>query len=319
MPPYDEALVVLNFDGTPAWRWRPREVDNDDFAFGATPNLFSIRRGKAQVDVVGIGGKDGLYYVLDRDGVNELSGAAWDAASKADLPYWRRNVVAGGDIGGIIATPAVDELRRRVYFTTAPGDGNANGPPGPPQRPTMHALDMDTGAVVWNNAGDVSFGASFGPTSALRGLVFGGHVPFALLRAFRSAGDDGAQLQAYFLDNVAAVASAPVAVNGTLVVGAGIGTRTQTGSSPGDFSANTPSDLFALCVPGVGGCRPCADGQDNDGDGAADHPGDSGCSSADDLSEEADCADGLENDFDGARDFPADAGCSSPADASEAP
>ena len=43
---YDEALVALHFDGTPAWRWRPREVDNDDLAFGATPNLFSIERGE---------------------------------------------------------------------------------------------------------------------------------------------------------------------------------------------------------------------------------------------------------------------------------
>ena len=43
MPPYDEALVALRLDGTPAWRWRPREVDPDDLAFGAAPNLFRIR------------------------------------------------------------------------------------------------------------------------------------------------------------------------------------------------------------------------------------------------------------------------------------
>ena len=73
--------------------------------------------------MVGIGGKDGSYYVVDRDGVNELTGVAWNSADKADLPYWRTQVVPGGDIGGIIATAAVDELRRRVYFSTAPGDG----------------------------------------------------------------------------------------------------------------------------------------------------------------------------------------------------
>jgi hypothetical protein len=183
----------------------------------------------------------------------------------------------------------------------------------------MHALDMDTGAVVWDNAADLTFGASFGPTSALRGLVFGGHVPFAFLRSFQSAGDDGTQLTSFFLDSVSALASGAVAVNGTLLVGAGIGARTQTGSSPGDIGANTPSDLFALCVPGLGDCKPCANGLDDDGDGGVDHPGDAGCSSADDLSEEADCDDGLENDFDGARDFPADAGCASAADTSEAP
>ena len=42
MPPYDEAIVALDFDGFPAWRWRPREIDNLDLAFGAAPNLFSI-------------------------------------------------------------------------------------------------------------------------------------------------------------------------------------------------------------------------------------------------------------------------------------
>ena len=42
MPPYDEAIFALGLDGTPAWRWRPREVDNADLAFGAVPNLFTI-------------------------------------------------------------------------------------------------------------------------------------------------------------------------------------------------------------------------------------------------------------------------------------
>ena len=38
MPAYDEAIVALDFNGYPAWRWRPREVDNDDLAFGGAPN-----------------------------------------------------------------------------------------------------------------------------------------------------------------------------------------------------------------------------------------------------------------------------------------
>ena len=45
MPPYDEAIFALGLDGTPAWRWRPREVDNADLAFGAVPNLFTISVG----------------------------------------------------------------------------------------------------------------------------------------------------------------------------------------------------------------------------------------------------------------------------------
>src|SRR5262249_2960498 len=74
MPPYDEALFALHLDGTPAWVWRPREVDNDDLAFGGVPNLFEIELAGKTRQVVGVGNKDGTYYVLDRDGVNQLTG-----------------------------------------------------------------------------------------------------------------------------------------------------------------------------------------------------------------------------------------------------
>src|SRR5581483_6665176 len=110
MPPFDAAIVALHFDGTPAWRWRPRDVDPSDFDFGAVPNLFSITVNGTSHDVVGSGCKDGTYYVIDRDGVNPITGAHADpVTSPSDLPYWTRNVVPGGDVGGILATAAVDE------------------------------------------------------------------------------------------------------------------------------------------------------------------------------------------------------------------
>ncbi|MDZ7784083.1 MAG: PQQ-binding-like beta-propeller repeat protein [Halioglobus sp.] len=86
MPPYDEAIIALDLDGNPAWRWRPREVDNDDLAFGAVPNLFTIDFGGAPRDVVGVGNKDGTYYVIDRDGVNGVNGVAWDDADPGSSP-----------------------------------------------------------------------------------------------------------------------------------------------------------------------------------------------------------------------------------------
>jgi outer membrane protein assembly factor BamB len=309
MPPFDEALFALHLDGTPAWRWRPREVDNDDLAFGAAPQLFAIEAEGRQRDVVGVGSKDGTYYVVDRDGVNELSGVAWNDPDPSALPYWATRVVPGGDIGGILATAAVDEERRRVYFSTAPGTSEANDPgASPPQRPTVHALDLDTGAVVWQNVDEPSALASFAPTSAIPGVVFAGQLPFAFLRAYETADDASGRLATIDLDNFA-LASAPVVVNGTLLVGAGIGTRTQSGSGLPDITASVPSDLTALCVPGSAGCDPCRDGFDNDDDGAADHPDDPACTSPDDLSEENDCEDGLDNDRDGRRDFPADPDC----------
>jgi hypothetical protein len=50
------------------------------------------------------------------------------------------------------------------------------------------------------------------------------------------------------------IASGAAVLDGTLVVGAGIGARSSGGSSPGDFTANTPSAIVALCVPDAPGC-----------------------------------------------------------------
>jgi outer membrane protein assembly factor BamB/sugar lactone lactonase YvrE len=306
MPPYDEALFALGFDGEPVWVWRPREVDNDDLAFGAAPNLFEIQLGGARRQVVGVGNKDGTYTVLDRDGVNEVTGRI--------EPYWQTRVVPGGDIGGIPATAAVDEGARRIYFSTAPGDGVVNDPGRlrPAQQPTLHALDMDTGAILWQN--DAAHGftppqpASFGPTSASPGLVYFGSLPLAFLRVHDAA--SGARLAQISLGNFA-LASAVTVRDGTLLVGEGIGP-----GAPATFA----SDLNAFCVPGTTGCAACNNGLDDDGDGAADFPADSGCTSAADVSELAPCADGFDNDHDGAADFPGDPGCRDAGEASrEAP
>lgn len=277
MPAYDEAIVALALDGTPAWRWRPREVDNDDLAFGAAPNLFTIQFGGAPREVLGVGNKDGSYTVLDRDGVNEVSGVAWDDPDPSALPYWSTQVVPGGDIGGILATAAVDEAAARVYFTTAPGSGAANSPPAAPQRPTVHALDANTGAVVWDDSADTGSLASFAPTSAIPGVVFAGRVPGAVLRAFESAGDSGALLGTTDLAN-AALAAAPALVDGIVLVGGGIGARTASGSSSSDQTAAIATDLVALCVPGTSGCAVCGDGvldpdEECDDGGSADGDG----------------------------------------------
>lgn len=252
MPPYDEALVALNLDGTPAWRWRPREVDNADLAFGAVPNLFTISVDGRARDVVGIGNKDGTYYVVDRTGVNARTGLRWDSPSPRALPYWERNVVPGGEIGGVIATASVDEGTRRVVFSTAPGTDVLN-----PQRPTVHALDLDTGEVLWQNVGAVGLtgDASYGPTSGVPGLAMVGSVITPHLRFFDSGtGELVADHVIRAQQTLSGVASGSVVLDGTLVVGAGIGARSSGGSSPGDFAAYTPSAVVALCVPGAPGC-----------------------------------------------------------------
>jgi outer membrane protein assembly factor BamB len=245
MPPYDEAIVALHFDGTPAWRWRPREVDNENLAFGAVPNLFTIHLGSRRRDVVGVGNKDGTYYVLDREGVNVLTDVRWNDHDPSALPYWSTKVVPGGDIGGIIATAAVDQKAGRVYFSTAPGFDPFN-----PQRPTVHALERDTGTVLWQNTQEENADASFAPTSAIPGVVFIGSLLDGLLRAYDAAtGEKLASIRVGF-----SLASAPAVVDGTVLVGAGIGERTGDPADPGEITSRIPQNVTALCVPGTPHC-----------------------------------------------------------------
>lgn len=289
MPPFDEAIFSLDLDGNVRWVWRPREFDNDDLAFGGVPNLFQITVDvegvPTLVDVVGVGNKDGTYYTLDRDGVNQVTGAAWDDAPEshlpADLPYWWTNVVDGGDIGGILATAAVDEDNRRIHFSTAPGESSVNSPPAAPQTPTVHALDMDTGAVLWDNTGELPQLASFSSMSHIPGVVFAGTSFNAVLRSYFAP--NGFKLAEFDLENFG-IGSTPVVVDGTLLAGAGIGTRTTTGSGISDIVASFPSNLTALCVSGTPGCGPCDDGEDNDDDGLFDGA-DPGCVASGDASE----------------------------------
>jgi outer membrane protein assembly factor BamB len=253
MPPHDEALTALRFDGTAAWRWRPREVDNADLAFGATPNLFTIKQGKARRDVVGIGGKDGSYYVIDRDGENEVTGLGFDPNAPLDLPYWHRNLVPGGVQGGIIGTPAVDAKARRIYITTAQG---VVDPPAPPQQPTLHTLDLDTGDVLWQAGTDADpIEASFGPVSATKKLVLVGGIVAPQLRVFDAK--TGAILLERRVGDLffgQSTASGPVVVDGTILMGMGIGERGPNPDGQAVVTSKVPSSLVALCVPGSKGC-----------------------------------------------------------------
>jgi len=254
MPPFDEAIFALDLDGNAVWRWRPREVDNDDLAFGGVPNLFTIRDGEDEIDVVGVGNKDGTYYVLDRDGVNERNGVAWDDPDPSQLPYWATNVVPGGAIGGIIASAAADEERRRVFFATAPGDTQQDV--FDPQRPTMHALDMDTGAVAWQSglgASPLADDASYSPSSAIPGLIFTGTVIAPQLRAWDA--DTGELRFAEILATPVlsnAITSAAAVVDGTVIVGTGIGTRTGDPHDVEDQVSREPREVIALWVPEPG-------------------------------------------------------------------
>ena len=257
--PYEEAIIALHLDGTPAWHWRPRQMDTDDLDFGAVPNLFTITVNGSRRDVVGEGGKDGTYYVLDREGTNAANGARWDDPDAARFPYWATKVVRGGGAGGIIATAAVDQRKRRVYFSTAPGE---DSDVFTPQRPTVHALDLDTGAIVWENTAEPNADASFAPTSAIPGLVFVGKDVGGNVRVYDAA--TGKLLTSVGVSFT--LASGAAVVDGLVMVGGGSGQRSDDPTDQANAASKTPVSVTALCVAGTRGCDPrAADGCDAGG------------------------------------------------------
>jgi polyvinyl alcohol dehydrogenase (cytochrome) len=233
MPKYDEAIVAIGFDGKPAWTWRPREVDNDDLAFGAAPNLFTATIEGVEREVVGIGGKDGTYYLLDRDGTNEITNEI--------EPYWQRNVVPGGSIGGITGTPAV--VDGVIVFSTAFGTSVNEA-----QSPFAYALDTPTGEVLWTAADEVE--PSYAPVSAVPGIAFVGGATGNVSALDLQTGERLVRLQ---LGGLAF--SQSVVVDGVLYVGSGFGTTENAGDDEtAQQLAKSPAGVWAFCVEGVNGC-----------------------------------------------------------------
>jgi outer membrane protein assembly factor BamB len=165
-PPYHEAVIALEAQtGTPRWVFQPRQTDTCDFDFGATPNVLDL----GPQLYVGIGGKDGTYYVLERLTENP-----------AGALVWATNVVFGGMSGGFIGTAAFDGAQ--IVGATGVGDLNATNPssvcdPSNPrdtriQEPSLHAFAAATGAVQWQQTRS----PSYAPTALAAGVVFAGSI-----------------------------------------------------------------------------------------------------------------------------------------------
>lgn len=239
MPPYEAGIFALTFEGVPVWRWRPREVDNRDLAFGAVPNLFRIPIAGESRDVVGIGGKDGTYYVLDRQGRNVLTGRV--------EPYWQRQVVPGGAIGGIISSAAVGG--GRIFFTTAIGETFLR-----PQRPAAWSLAANDGTVLWS---DRSAPPSYASTTAVEGVVFSGSLYSG---AYARDAATGQTLRNF--PPLAPVVSSVTILDGEIFYGSGMGDRSEPPESDAYQSSLVPSDIFAFCLPDSADCPEtlCDDG-----------------------------------------------------------
>src|SRR5437667_229650 len=184
-PPYHEAILGLRTGSLRAkWAYRPRAGDTCDFDFGASANVIDLGGNSW----LGVGGKDGTYYILNRLTKN-----------RGGELVWRSNVVFGGYSGGFIGSTAFDG--QRVYGGTAFGElGNPNGvcDPSDPrdtaqQQPTMHAFDPVARSVPWEQNGGASSAAS--AVSGSPAVVFNGTLFPPSLRAFDAA--TGTPLQSF--------------------------------------------------------------------------------------------------------------------------
>ena len=233
--PYNEAIFSLTTDGTPLWSWRPRVTDPRDLDFGVGPNLFRTEIDGQMRDVVGVGGKDGTYYLFDRQGVNALTGKI--------EPYWLTNVVYGGAQGGIMATPVVAD--GRVLFSTGLGEGSNDETNF--QRPAAHALVAATGSILWQNA---QAPASFSPPFAVPGVVFMGSFGGTL---YAYDWDTGNQLAQFNTGSVGLYSQA-VVVDGQLYVGSGTGARVDAPEDIAFSVSEFQSPVSAYCIAGDDGC-----------------------------------------------------------------
>lgn len=176
--PYHEALLALDVDhGKIRWAFHPRDDDTCDLDFGATANLV-VTGGKR---AVGIGGKDGTYYLVDAG-----------SSDPAGTLLWKNRVVFGGAEGGFIGSTAFDG--KTIFGGTGigrvgePAPCDPNDPRDTPvQNPSFHALSAGDGAIAWEQNDGFSFAAS----SVADGVVFngvGGIVPNAMRAYDASSG-----------------------------------------------------------------------------------------------------------------------------------
>ncbi len=207
---YSESIFAVDLEtGTPKWSFQPRGPSNNDFDFAGSPNLF-VAKGR---EVVGLGGKDGVYYALDR-ATGKLVWKVTAAAPRVESP----NYSTGGFIG---ATAVADDT---VFGGTAIG--------GP--CPCLHAIHATTGAIDWQQS---VAAPTFAPSAIVNGVAFSGSTTDFTLRALDLR--DGKVLWSQQLSG--GIAGGVAASGGEIVAVAGI-------REPGVQAAGTDSGVYAFAL-----------------------------------------------------------------------
>jgi outer membrane protein assembly factor BamB len=207
---YSEAIFAVDLEtGAPKWSFQPRGPSNNDFDFAGAPNLFEADG----TPVVGLGGKDGIYYALDR-ATGELVWKRTAAASRVQ----GKNFSTGGFIGASAVGDGV------VVGGTAIG--------GP--CPCLHAIDADDGEIVWQQT---EAGPTYAPSSIVNGVAFAGSTTDFTLRALDVESGDVLWAQPL----AGGIAGGAVVAGDTVVAVAGI-------REPGVDAAGTEAGVYGFEV-----------------------------------------------------------------------
>jgi polyvinyl alcohol dehydrogenase (cytochrome) len=149
---HSEAIMALDLDtGEERWSYQPHEPNRDDLDFAGAPNLFDID-GRA---AVGLGNKDAVYYVVDRE---------------TGEPLWDTRVAEPG-----IPEPGSDYSTGGFIGPTALADGVIVGGTAVGGAPYLHAVDAASGGVLWQQ--DVA-GPTYAAAAEANGVVFIGGIDF---------------------------------------------------------------------------------------------------------------------------------------------
>jgi polyvinyl alcohol dehydrogenase (cytochrome) len=151
---FAEAVVALDLDdGTVRWSFQPHQPNRNDLDFAGAPNLFDSA-GRA---LVGLGGKDGTYYALDRE-TGEL--------------VWTTPVVGPG-----LTNPGSNFSTGGFIGPTAVAAGVITGGTAIGDNPYLHALDTATGAIKWQQP---IAAATYGAPAIGGGVVIIGGTDFTM-------------------------------------------------------------------------------------------------------------------------------------------
>ena len=167
---FTEAIIAIDLEtGEPAWSYQPHEPNRDDLDFAGTPNLFDIDIGDEPLSVVGLGNKDGAYYILDRE-TGEL-------VSKTQVVEPEYEADSNFSFGGFIGPTA--------YADGIVAGGTAGQ--GPTACPCLHGIDAETGGVIWQAEEAQPI---FGGSSIANGVLFSGGTDFVFRAVDLETGDE---------------------------------------------------------------------------------------------------------------------------------